>query len=54
MLAPHRPDVKLEDFVVSAAFVALFERVEATSVALDYRKADLAKQQAFVIRKAVR
>lgn len=28
MLAPHRPDVKLEDFVVSSAFVALFERVE--------------------------
>ena len=28
VLAPHRPDVKLEDFVVSQAFVALFERVE--------------------------
>ena len=28
VLAPHRPDVKLEDFVVSSAFVALFERVE--------------------------
>jgi len=28
VLAQHRPDVKLEDFVVSSTFVALFERVE--------------------------